>query len=249
MKIRCVIVDDEPLALDVLESYIEKIEDLELVARVENAIEAFNLLNREKVDLLFLDIQMPRLTGIELLKNISHPPRVIFTTAYRDYALQGYELDVVDYLLKPISFDRFLRAVTKIYQIGGQTESVEPASIYPDTEPETGNYSDAFIYLKADKKMIKVLLKDILYIESLKDYIRVRTKDRTVTAYQRISYMEEKLPEDKFMRVHRSYIIAMDKVDAYCNPCIEIGKTEIPIGRNYRSEVLKALNQKNLLRE
>ncbi|MDX2246120.1 MAG: response regulator transcription factor [Bacteroidia bacterium] len=248
MKIRCVIVDDEPLALDVLEAYIEKIEDMELVARVENAIEAFNLLNREKVDLLFLDIQMPRLTGIDLLKNISHPPRVIFTTAYRDYALQGYELDVVDYLLKPISFDRFLRAVTKVYQVGGHLEPSLPVNnIYP--ESETGNYSDAFIYLKADKKMIKVLLKDILYIESLKDYIRVRTKDRMVTAYQRISYMEEKLPEDKFMRIHRSYIIAMDKVDAYCNPCVEIGKTEIPIGRNYRSEVLKALNQKNLLRE
>ncbi|MEZ4827063.1 MAG: response regulator transcription factor [Bacteroidia bacterium] len=247
MSIRCVIVDDEPLALDVLEAYIEKIEDLQLVARVENAIEAFNLLNREKVDLLFLDIQMPRLSGIELLKNINHPPKVIFTTAYRDYALQGYELDVVDYLLKPISFDRFLRAITKVYQMGGQSEPAVPASVYP--ESETGSYSDAFIYLKADKKMIKVLLKDILYIESLKDYIRVKTRDRTVTAYQRISYMEEKLPEDKFMRIHRSFIIAMDKVDAYCNPCVEIGKTEIPIGRNYRSEVLKALNQKNLLRE
>jgi len=242
------IVDDEPLALDVLENYLDKIEDLELVARVDNAIEAFNLLNRMPVDLLFLDIQMPKLTGIDLLKNINHPPRVIFTTAYRDYALEGYELNVMDYLLKPISFDRFLRAVNKVYQAleGNAPPPLSP----PALEEETGlAYVDAFIYLKADKKMIKVLLKDILYIESLKDYVRVRTPDKTVTAYQRISYMEEKLPEDKFKRIHRSFIVALDKVDAFSSPSVEIGDIELPIGRNYRSEVLKALNQQNLLRE
>ena len=239
------IVDDEPLALDVLEKYIEKLEDIELVARVDNAIEAFNLLNREQVDLVFLDIQMPKLTGIDLLRNISNSPHVIFTTAYRDYALEGYELDVIDYLLKPISFDRFLRAVSKIYQINTPAFSPSPQLI----EQSVQAYDEAFIYLKSDKKMIKVLLRDILYIESLKDYVRVRTQEKTVTAYQRISYMEEKLPEDKFMRIHRSYIIATDKVDAYCTPYVEIKSKEIPIGRNYRSAVLKALNQKNLLRE
>ena len=246
MKIRCVIVDDEPLALDVLASYIDKIDDLELVARVDNAIEAFNLLNRTQVDLLFLDIQMPKLSGIELLKNISNPPKVILTTAYRDYALQGYELNVMDYLLKPISFDRFLRAITKIYQ-GSPHAQFMPS--LASVLPETDTYAEAFIYLKADKKMIKVLLKDILYVESLKDYVRVRTQTRTVTAYQRISNLEEKLPEDRFIRIHRSYIIAMDKVDAYSNPSVEIGGKEIPIGRNYRNEAMKALNQKNLLRE
>lgn len=248
MKIRCVIVDDEPLALDVLEAYIDKIDDLELVARVDNAIEAFNLLNREQIDLLFLDIQMPKLTGIELLKNISFPPKVIFTTAYRDYALEGYELDVMDYLLKPISFERFLRAVNKIYQI--KTPAVVPAPVitsFSDTNPIP--YTDSFIYLKSDKKMIKVLLKDILYIESLKDYVRVKTPYKSVTAYQRISYMEEKLPENKFLRIHRSYIVALDKVDAYSTPCVEIGEKEIPIGRNYRSAVMKALNYQNLLKE
>ncbi len=248
MKIRCVIVDDEPLALDVLESYIDKIDDLELVARVDNAIEAFNLLNRTQVDLLFLDIQMPKLSGIELLKNISHPPKVILTTAYRDYALQGYELDVMDYLLKPISFDRFLRAITKIYQGSAHAQPM-PAPGLTAALPETNTYAEAFIYLKADKKMIKVLLKDILYVESLKDYVRVRTQTKTVTAYQRISNLEEKLPEDKFIRIHRSYIIALDKVDAYSNPAVEIAGKEIPIGRNYRNEAMKALNQKNLLRE
>lgn len=246
MKIRCVIVDDEPLALDVLEAYIDKIDDLELVARVDNAIDAFNLLNRTQVDLLFLDIQMPKLSGIELLKNINHTPRVILTTAYRDYALQGYELNVLDYLLKPISFDRFLRAINKIYQ----GSNMQPA--LPTLSPvnaESQAYTEAFIYLKSDKKMIKVLLRDILYVESLKDYVRVKTLSKTVTAYQRISNLEEKLPEDRFIRIHRSYIVAIDKVDAYSNPAVEIGGKEIPIGRNYRNQALKALNEKNILRE
>lgn len=244
MNIRCMIVDDEPLALDVLENYINKIDHLELVARVENAIEAFNWLNRESVDLLFLDIQMPKLTGIELLQNMTRPPRVIFTTAYRDYALTGYELDAVDYLLKPISFDRFLRAVNKVYQL-----AAPPHSLSSPPEQADPAYEESFIYLKADKKMVKVLLRDILYIESLKDYVRVRTTGKSVTAYQRISYLEEKLPEGRFMRIHRSYIVSLAKVEAYSNHSIELGEKELPIGRNYRSEVLKALNQKNLLSE
>lgn len=246
MKIRCAIVDDEPLALDVLENYIEKIDHLELVARVDNAVEAFNLLNKTQVDLLFLDIQMPRLTGLELLKNITNPPKVIFTTAYREYALEGYELNVVDYLLKPISFERFLRAINKIYMFNGSGISY-PSSDYTSIAEDP--YSDTFIYLKADKKMVKVLLKDILYIESLKDYIRVKTPQKSVTAYQRISHMEEKLPEDKFIRIHRSYIISKDKVEAYSTSHVELADVEIPIGRNYRSEVLKALNQNNILKD
>ncbi|MEO0582490.1 MAG: LytTR family DNA-binding domain-containing protein [Bacteroidota bacterium] len=245
MSLRCIIVDDEPLALDVLESYIEKIDGLEMVARLDNAVDAFNFLNRHTIDLLFLDIQMPKLTGIELLKNISHKPKVIFTTAYRDYALQGYELDVVDYLLKPISFDRFLRAVNKVYQINQPKQEQVTQYLAPDVQP----YAESFIYLKSDKKMVKVLLKEILYIESLKDYVRVFSPDKSVTAYQRISYMEEKLPEDKFIRIHRSFIISLDKVEAYSAGFVEIAGKEIPIGRNYRSEVLKTLNQQNLLKE
>lgn len=249
-NIRCVIVDDEPLALDVLEAYIERLDHLELVARLDNAIEAFNLLNRESVDLLFLDIQMPRLSGIELLKNLNQPPKVIFTTAYRDYALQGYELDVVDYLLKPISFDRFLKAVNKVYRINQDTQPERIVQLLnPTEESAESNYDKAYIYLKADKKMIKILLKDILYIESLKDYIRVKTPTKSVTSYQRISYMEEKLPEDKFLRIHRSFIVAKDKVDAFSPPSVELGEITLPIGRNYRNEVLKALNAENLLNE
>lgn len=245
MKLNCVIVDDEPLALDVLSSYIEKIEDLQLVARLENAIEAFNILSKKQVDVLFLDIQMPKLTGLDLLRNIKNPPKVIFTTAYREYALEGYELDVVDYLLKPISFDRFLRAINKVYQ-----NQPTPIPSYHSPPPQTqfvSTYSESFIYLKSDKKMVKIPLNKILYIESLKDYIRVKTYDKTVTAYQRISHMESKLPDNLFMRIHRSFIVALDKIDAYSSTSVEISDTEIPIGRNYRNIVLKALNQLNLL--
>lgn len=247
-KLRCIIVDDEPLALDVLEAYVARIDDLELVARLDNAIEAFNLISRDPVDLVFLDIQMPKLTGIELLRNIRFPPKVIFTTAYRDYALDGYELNVTDYLLKPISFERFLRAINKVLQVHQPAEGallsgqIQSAAILP-----TAVYQDAFIYLKADKKMIKVLLRDILYIESLKDYIRVRTAQKSVTAYQRISYMEEKLPDSHFRRIHRSYIVALNKIDAYAHGHVEIGEKELPIGRNYRSEILKTLAAQNLL--
>ncbi|WNJ18512.1 LytTR family DNA-binding domain-containing protein [Pontibacter sp. G13] len=245
MKIRCMIVDDEPLALEILESYIDRLDNLELVAKSDNAIEAFNLLHRENIDLLFLDIQMPKLTGIELLRNLSHPPKVVFTTAYRDYALEGYELNVVDYLLKPIPFERFLRTINKIQLPTGP--GVLQAPPMPSAQPSA--YQDAFIYLKSDKKMVKVLLKDVLYIESLKDYIRVRTKTKSVTAYQRISYMEEKLPEHQFLRVHRSFIVALDKIEAFSNSHVEIQEVEIPIGRNYRSAVLKTLNQQNFLNE
>ncbi len=199
----------------------------------------------KQVDLLFLDIQMPRLTGIELLRNMSHPPGVIFTTAFRDYALAGYELDVIDYLLKPISFERFLRAVNKFYQTNMPVSATHPMS----NEGKNLSYQESFIYLKADKKMVKILLKDILYIQSLKDYVRVKTIGKSVTAYQKISFMEEKLPEDRFIRVYRSYIVARDKVEAFSNRSVELGEMELPIGRNYRNEVLNTLNQKNLLND
>ena len=161
MKIRCVIVDDEPLALDVLEAYIEKIEDLELLARVDNAIEAFNLLNREKVDLLFLDIQMPKLTGIDLLKNISHPPNVIFTTAYRDYALEGYELDVIDYLVKPISFQRFCKAIDKATELIQYNGKEEPSTPSTQTAPVATSTNEYF-FVKTNRKIVKVKYDELL---------------------------------------------------------------------------------------
>ncbi|MBC5775374.1 response regulator transcription factor [Pontibacter sp. KCTC 32443] len=239
MKIRCLIVDDEPLALDVLETYISRVDNLELVCRCNNAVEAYNCLQTEQVDVMFLDIQMPKLTGIDFLKSLANPPKVIFTTAYRDYAVEGYELNAVDYLLKPISFDRFLKAIAKVTP----QETKSPASINA-FEPD---YKEAFIYLKSDKKMVKVMLADILYIESLKDYIRVKTETKEIISYQKISFLEEKLPADKFLRIHRSFIIALDKVQAFSATAVDLGKNEIPIGRLYKNEVLQILGKNNLL--
>ncbi len=248
MKLKCLIVDDEPLALDILENYIARLENVELVARCENAVEAFNYLKQKKVDILFLDIQMPKLTGIDFLKSINNPPHVIFTTAYREYALEGYELNALDYLLKPISFDRFLKAINKVYEINASqkqpTDLINSLNAMP-----ISNYDESFMYLKEDKKMVRILLKDILYIESLKDYVRVKTKQKEVIAYQKISYLEEKLPVERFIRIHRSFIIALDKIEVFSSTEVEVAGKTIPIGRNYKSETLKLLNQHNLLEE
>jgi DNA-binding LytR/AlgR family response regulator len=246
MKIKCLIVDDEPLALDILESYVNRIECLELVGRCNNGIEAYNLLQKYPVDLLFLDIQMPKLTGIEFLKNISRPPMVIFTTAFREYAIESYELNAVDYLLKPIPFERFLKAVNKVVQASVHTTE----SALPTTASGNTDYQEAFIYLKADKKMVKVMLRDIMYLESLKDYIRVKTISKEIISLQKISFLEEKLPEDKFLRIHRSFIVAVDKIQAFSATHVElINSKEIPIGRNYKVEVMQALGKSDLLNE
>ncbi|MHA6249349.1 LytR/AlgR family response regulator transcription factor [Pontibacter sp. CAU 1760] len=247
MKLRCMIVDDEPLALDVLETFIERLDHLELVCRCHNAVEAYTCLQTEHIDLMFLDIQMPKLTGIDFLKSLAHPPKVIFTTAYRDYAVEGFELNAVDYLLKPIAFERFLKAVSKVSAAEPQqavatapTQAAIPAQNAPD-------YKEAFIYLKADKKMVKVMLADILFIESLKDYIRVKTETKEIISYQKISFLEEKLPADKFLRIHRSFIVALDKIQAFSASAVDLGNSEIPIGRFYKNDVLQVLNQNNLL--
>ena len=244
------IVDDEPLALDVLETFIGRLDNLELVCRCHNAVEAYNCLQSEHIDLMFLDIQMPKLTGIDFLKSLANPPKVIFTTAYRDYAVEGFELNVVDYLLKPIAFERFLKAVSRVTaaeQPVPVTSAAPAAATVPTTTPSTLDYKEAFIYLKADKKMVKVMLADILYIESLKDYIRVKTETKEIISYQKISFLEEKLPTEKFLRIHRSFIVALDKIQAFSASAVDIGKSEIPIGRFYKSDVLQILNQNNLL--
>lgn len=233
MPIKCIIVDDEPLAIEVVESYINRISDFEIVAKCKNAMTAFEILQKEKVDLIFLDIQMPKLTGLDFVKSLKNPPKIILTTAYRDYALEGFELDVIDYLLKPISFERFLKAVSKVYDVKTSSEQDENMAI---TE------SEQYIYLKADKKMVKVRLHEILYIESLKDYVRVRTSNKDVITHQKISYLEEKLPEECFMRIHRSFIVATRKIETYSATSIEVPGHELPIGRMYKDQVLERLN-------
>ncbi|WP_462252939.1 LytR/AlgR family response regulator transcription factor [Ekhidna sp.] len=240
MPIKCLIVDDEPLAIEILQSYVDRVETLELVGTCSNAVQAFEVLKKEPVDLLFLDIQMPKLTGIEFLKALNPIPQVIFTTAYREYAVESYELSVLDYLLKPIAFDRFLMAINKVVENGNTSVEVVRE------EAESMQSDDPFLFLKVDRKMVKVYLKDITYIESLKDYVRVKTEaGKELISLQKISYLEKKLPADCFQRVHKSYIISVKKISAYSNTSIEIGETEIPIGRSYKSEVMKVLSGQN----
>lgn len=236
-QIRCVIADDEPLSQEVLLSYIRQLDKLQLVATCRNGVEVFNTLKLHTVDLLFLDIQMPSLTGVELLRSLQHPPRVIFTTAFREFALEGYELNVLDYLLKPVSFERFLKAIDKYEQLTGAVAvRTAPLPVQPDI-------AGAFIYVKADKKMVKVLLKDICYIEGKKDYVKIRTVDKEIITYQTLRYFEEKLPDGHFLRVHRSFIVATARIQAFTAGKVEIGETEIPIGELYQKEVLQRLNK------
>jgi DNA-binding LytR/AlgR family response regulator len=234
----CLIVDDEPLARELLESYISRIQELKHVKSCSHAIEAFSYLQENSVDLIFLDIEMPKTSGVELLRSLKDKPRVIFTTAYREYAFEAYDLDVVDYMLKPISFDRFLRGIAKIKQL----KQYKPAAIEAAAPLA---YHDAFLYLKENREMVKVYMKDILYIESLRDYIRVKTVKQDVVTYQRISYLEQKLPQDKFVRVHRSFIVALDKVNSFSSENIRVGTHEIPIGRNYKNAALKLIKQQS----
>lgn len=235
MKTKCLIVDDEPLAIEVIESHISQFDNLEVVATSRNAIKAFEILEKEKIDLLFLDIQMPKLTGIDFLKSINNPPRVIFTTAYIDYALEGYELDVLDYLVKPISFQRFLKAINKYFVIGNQ--STETTRI---VEQQQENEKD-FIFVKSDRKNHKILFSEIRYVESVKDYIKIHTNEKRIIVKNTLSAFEEQLPSHNFIRIHRSYIVNIDFITAFTAHDIEINSIEIPIGISYKQKVFEHL--------
>lgn len=243
--INVIIVDDEPLAQDVLETYIAKMPDFNLLTKCSNAIEANDALKNNKVDLMFLDIQMPQLTGIDFLKTLSNPPLVIFTTAYPNYALEGFELNALDYLLKPISLDRFMKAANKaLDQIQLERQGQQQTNEGANTEQ-----SD-YTFVKADKKLVRVNYADIIYIEGLKDYVIIRMdKDRVITL-QTMKSLEEKLPSNTFRRIHRSYIINVNRINAVVGNMVEIeekGQTKhLPIGKNYREELLSIVNQHKL---
>lgn len=235
--INCLLVDDEPLAMDVIASYLEKVSGFEVKAKCKNALEAFEVLQNKEIDLIFLDINMPQLNGIEFVKTLTNPPKIIFTTAYRDYAIEGFELDAIDYLLKPVSFGRFMKAINKIQR----KPIIEEI---PTNEPlvKTSN-TDPFLYVKMDKRILKVYLDNIIYIESQKDYVRIVMEDNEdVVTKQKISYLEQRLPSGQFLRVHRSYIVAINKITAFSSINIEIDKMELPIGRSYKQFVMEALN-------
>ena len=238
-KIHCLIVDDEPPAREILKQHIAGVEALELAGTCSNAVEAVSFLKEHPVDLLFLDIQMPQLLGTNFIRTLKNPPKVIFTTAYRKYAVEGFELDAVDYLLKPISFERFLKAVNKVLQLN--ISSAQAMSTSATTEKQNGE-SNSFLYFRAERKMVKVFFRDILYVEGLKDYIRIVTDNKTIVTKYVLSTLEEMLPANEFLRIHKSYIVAVYKIDSYNADTIHIAKHELPIGRLYKFDVNRALN-------
>jgi DNA-binding LytR/AlgR family response regulator len=232
--ISCLIADDEPQAREVIKRHISQVPLLQLSGECSNGIEVMSFLQNQSVDLLFLDIQMPQIKGTDLLKILKHPPKVIFTTAFHEYALEGYELDVIDYLLKPIHYDRFLKAVQKVL-----IQNIKPIE-HAVTEPSVA--PDAFVYFRADRKMLKVFINDILYIEGMKDYIKVVTSKNTIITKQSITSAEAMLPDSQFIRTHRSFIVSLSKIRSFNNELIEIDKMEIPIGKVYRDTVFKMLS-------
>jgi DNA-binding LytR/AlgR family response regulator len=236
MKTRCLIVDDEPLARELIKGYVAKLENFEIVAECSDAMKALNVLRAKPVDLMFMDIQMPQITGIEFLKTLKHAPKVIITTAYREYALDGFELDVVDYLLKPITFERFLKSVNKFYQM-----SQDEVQVVSGQSTDKGT-DESFIYVKENKKVIKIYLSEIKYIEGLSEYVQIYTDKRKVIVKTSLTQMEEKLPSEHFLRIHKSYIISVNKIEAFTANTIEIQNKELPIGRSYKNVVLNLLN-------
>lgn len=237
--IKCLVIDDEPPARDILKKYIAGVNLLELAGECSNAVETLSFLQNNTVELLFLDIKMPHILGTSFLRTLKNPPKVIFTTAFRKYAVEGFDLNAVDFLLKPISFERFLQAVNKVMHLNIHVGENQNSLNEPDQ-------SHPFLYFRADRKMIKVFLEDILYIESLKDYIKVVTTHKVIVSKQSISSLVEMLPKDSFVRVHRSYIIAINKIDSYDTDSIQIKKEEIPIGRLFRHEVSRIIDVSSL---
>ena len=232
--IKTIIVDDEPLAQEIIETYLQAYEDFEVVALCNNAMEANKVLKENKIDVMFLDIQMPQLSGIDFLRILDNPPLVIFTTAFKEYALEGFELEALDYLLKPISKERFHKAIEKIRQ-----EKVEDSEVFENS-----------IFVKSDKKLHRLFYEEIYYIEGLKDYVIIKTENSRIVTLQTMKSLEEKLPQNIFKRIHRSYIINLNKIKSVIANDVEImiggEKSKLPIGKNYKDDLLDIVNQRRL---
>jgi len=235
---KCLAVDDEPLALDILEGYVNKMPDMELVGKCSNALEASEFLKNHKVDLMFLDIQMPEITGLEFMRSLAHPPLVIFCTAYSDFAVEGFELNAIDYLLKPIAFDRFNKSIERAreYISLKKTDIVEA----PDLEND-------HIFIKSNQKQIKLSYDQIYYVEAFADYVKLYTNEKRYITLQTMKNMELKLPKDKFIRVHRSFIVGLKYITSFNSSELEIGSVKIPVGKNYKDEFLVKLRSGNIL--
>ena len=233
--IPCIIVDDEPVAREILENHLQKIDTFKIIASCKNAMEAFNVINKHKVDVIFLDINMPEISGLSFAKSINRNIKIIFTTAYREYAVDGFDLKAVDYLLKPISFERLLQAVNKFLN--------ENSSVYSVKKKELTAEKSDFIFVRSDRKMIKINFSEITFIESLGDYLKIHLPNKTIITRETISNMEVKLPKKDFIRIHRSFILSISKIESFTNEFIEVNKKAIPISRSYKKEVLKRLER------
>jgi DNA-binding LytR/AlgR family response regulator len=228
--LNCLIIDDEPLAQDVLESYFKKVSDLNLFAKCNNAVEAIEILHKQKIDLIFLDITMPMLDGISFLKSLKHQPLTILTTAYPNYAIESYDLGVFDYLLKPISFERFLKSINKVMSTINNLEQTKLVEV-------NRNY----FFIKVDGRMVKINFDEIIYIEGLKDYLKVHTKDRHYVTHMTMKKMEETLPIKSFIRIHKSYIASLNAIKSVSGNSVETSKDTLPIGALYKEELVKTV--------
>jgi two-component system LytT family response regulator len=238
VTLNCLIVDDEPLARNLLAEYVKKVSDLNLVKVCSSPLEAIDALRNSTIDLLFLDIQMPDITGISLLKTLNKKPLVILTTAYSEYALESYELDVVDYLLKPITLERFLRAVDKANQRASKPVTFQ----MPEKQPT----EQRFVFVKDGTKLVKVRWDDILYVEGLKDYVTIHTRQQKIVSLQRLKSLEETLPADQFIRIHNSFIIALQAIDSVHKDKVQIGGAFLPISDSYRKSFREFIDKNHI---
>lgn len=223
-QLSCIVVDDEPMGIEIIESFINKTPQLKLINTFDNAIDALRYIEANKIDIAFLDINMPEINGISLAKLIGDKSKIIFTTAHREFAIEGFNLNVTDYLLKPIAYDRFIKAVNKL-------------------KPKQNADNSSYIFVRSDRKMIKINFEDISHIESLSDYIKIHLYNKTIITRETISNIESKIPSQNFIRTHRSYIVSIKAIESFTNEYIEINKKAIPISRSYKESVLKTLQQ------
>lgn len=229
MDVKCLIIDDEPPARELIKTYLNRLEGFEVCDVFSNGIEAFNYIQKNQIDLLFVDIQMPLMNGIELIKSVPHGPKIIVTSAYREYAAEGFDLSILDYLVKPIVFERFLKSISK-YNNSIVKEVVTRSS-----------YEESYMFFRVDREMVKIYLKDIDYVESIQDYIKIITTNKTYITYVRIGYMDKKLPDTHFVRIHKSFIIPLEYIESYTHNSVMVKGKHLPVGRVYKQNFLSSL--------